>query len=306
MVTIQQFIAAAQRDHAADPGGVAARLADGFALLTAAPDQAEAFTRLAEHVVLGHLDDPAQLDLWIARLEPFAAGDGRLATALGRARLAGALARGSAASADLSLVAADVVRAYGNALLAMTRRAAWAEVRAGLASAQALAEVAGDAASLRSLAAVANNLAGDLRFFLAGRGGDADHVGLMVDAALLSHAVWHRAGGWLERERAEYQVALCLVGAGRGEEALRAAQACWQGCVENGADDEEHLYALEALGLAYCATGQLDAARSARDDMMERLPRLQEASQAPAAAQLDALSHMIKSREAKPGLTDRP
>jgi hypothetical protein len=303
-VTIQQFIEAAQRDHAADPAGVAARLADGFALLPAAPDRAEAFARLVEHVVLGHLDDPARLDLWIARLEPFAAGDGQLAAALARARLAGALARGATAPADPSLSAADQVRAYGNALLALTRRAAWREIRAGLASAQALAEMAGDAASLRALAAIANNLAGDLRFTLAGRRSEAGHVELMVDAACLAHAAWHRVGGWLERERAEYQIALCLAGAGRAEEAVRAAEACWRACVENGADDEEHLYALEALGHAHCAAGHLDEARAARVGMAERLPRLDEASRSLAAAQLEALSEAIRVREAEAGPSD--
>ncbi|MGO4722255.1 MULTISPECIES: hypothetical protein [unclassified Inquilinus] len=304
-MTIQHFIEAAQRDHAANPAAVAARLPDGFAMLLTAPDHAEAFARLVEHVVLGHMDDARELDRWIARLEPLAAGNSQLAAALARARLANALAGGAGMPAESSLTAADQVRAYGNALLALTRRAAWAEARARLSSAQALADAAGDAASLRSLAAITNNLAGDLRFYLGDHRDDGGYVDLMIDAARISHANWYRAGGWLERERADYQVALCLAGAGRAEEALRAAEACWQGCVENDADSVECFYALEALGHAHCAAGRLDEARAARVGMAERLPSLDEASRGPATEQLEALSDAITAREGRSGMPDR-
>ena len=109
------FIDQAFADHAAAPEAVAARLPEGFALLTAMPDQAESFARLTEHVVLGHLDDAAQLDSWIDRLEPFAAGSAGLSLALARARLAAALATGRAGAAA-ALPSAERVRAHGNAL----------------------------------------------------------------------------------------------------------------------------------------------------------------------------------------------
>ena len=298
VVTIQQFIDEAYRDHAAGPAAVAVRLADGFAMLSAAPDQAEAFARLAEHVVLGHLGDSAQLDQWIARLEPLAAArDDGLGVALARARLANALSRGAVMSGREALPVADRVRAYGNALLAMTRRSAWAEIRSGLASAQQLADVAGDDASLRSFAAITNNLAGDLRFYLAAHRDDVGYAQLMIGAARLAHTAWYRAGSWLERERADYQLALCLAAVGVAEEAIAAADACWQGCIDNGADDEECFYALEAIAHARCAAGQLAEARTAQSEMLERMARWDEPSRSFAAPQVAALADAIKALE---------
>jgi hypothetical protein len=300
MATIQQFIGDAYRDHAEDPTAVADRLADGFAMLSTAPDQAEAFARLAEHVVLGHLGDSAQLDQWIARLEPLAAtGDDGFSVALARARLANALSRGAIMSGQGALSVADQVRAYGSALLAMTRRTAWAEIRSGLASAQQLTEGGGDDASLRSFAAITNNLAGDLRFYLAAHRNDVGYAELMIDAARLAHTAWYRAGSWLERERADYQLALCLAAVGVAEEAIAAADACWQGCIDNGADDEECFYALEAVAHARCAAGQLVEARTAQSEMMERMARWDEQSRSFAAPQVAAVDDAIKALEAE-------
>jgi hypothetical protein len=298
MVTIQQFIGDAYRDHAADPTAVATRLADGFALLPTAPDQAEAFVRLAEHVVLGHLADAAQLDQWIAQLEPLAAtGDDGFSVALARARLANALSRGAIMSSQEALPVAGQVRAYGSALLAMTRRAAWAEIRSGLTSALQLTEVGGDDASLRSFGAVTNNLAGDLRFYSTAHRNDAEYAELMIDAARLAYTAWYRAGSWLERERADYQLALCLAAVGVAEEAIAAADACWRGCIDNGADDEECFYALEAVAHARCAAGQLAEARRDQSEMIERMARWDGQSRSSAAPQVAAVADAIKALE---------
>jgi hypothetical protein len=298
MATIQQFIGDAYRDHAADPTAVAARLADGFALLPTAADQAEAFVRLAEHVVLGHLDDPTLLGQWIVRLEPLAAkGNGGFGVALARARLAISLSRGTVISDQEVLPVAEKVRAYGSVLLAMTRRAAWAEIRSGLASVKQLIDANGDHASARSFGAATNNLAGDLRFYLGGHRNDVEYADLMIDAARLAHAAWYSAGSWLERERADYQLALCLAAVGFGDEAIAAADACWRGCIDNGADDEECFYALEAVAHARCAAGQLAEARKAQSEMIERMAHWDEQSRSSAAPQVAAVADAIKAAE---------
>lgn len=283
------FIDQAFADHAAAPEAVAARLPEGFALLTAMPDQAESFARLTEHVVLGHLDDAAQLDSWIDRLEPFAAGSAGLSLALARARLAAALAAGRAGAAA-ALPSAERVRAHGNALLALTRRSAWVEIRALLDEARALVE---DSAGQRAFAAITNNLAGDLRFYHAAHRADAGYAALMVEAARLAHEHWHAVGGWLEQERADYQLALCLASAGAGEAALGYAQSCWQRCRDNAADDEECCYALEALGHAQHAAGLRQDLAETRALLAEHLSRIDEGSRSYAAPLLSALDALL-------------
>lgn len=283
------FIAQAFADHAAAPEAVAARLPEGFALLAAAPDQAESFARLAEHVVLGHLDDAVELGSWIDRLEPLAAGDAGLGLALARARLAGALATGRR-EAGAALPSAEQVRAHGNALLALTRRSAWTEIRALLDEARALVE---DPAGQRVFAAITNNLAGDLRFYHAAHRTDAGYAPLMIEAARLAHEHWHAVGGWLEQERADYQLALCLASAGDGEAALDYARSCWQRCRDNAADDEECCYALEALGHAQYAAGLRQDLAETRALMAEHLSRIDEGSRSYAAPLLTALDALI-------------
>ena len=283
------FIDQAFADHAAAPEAVAARLPEGFALLTAMPDQAESFARLTEHVVLGHLDDAAQLDSWIDRLEPFAAGSAGLSLALARARLGAALATGRAGAAA-ALPSAERVRAHGNALLALTRRSAWVEIRALLDEARALVE---DSAGQRAFAAITNNLAGDLRFYHAAHRADAGYAALMVEAARLAHEHWHGVGGWLEQERADYQLALCLASAGAGEAALGYAQSCWQRCRDNAADDEECCYALEALGHAQHAAGLRQDMAETRALLAEHLSRIDEGSRSYAAPLLSALDALL-------------
>ena len=283
------FIDQAFADHAAAPEAVAARLPEGFALLTAMPDQAESFARLTEHVVLGHLDDAAQLDSWIDRLEPFAAGSAGLSLALARARLGAALAAGRAGAAA-ALPSAERVRAHGNALLALTRRSAWVEIRALLDEARALVE---DSAGQRAFAAITNNLAGDLRFYHAAHRADAGYAALMVEAARLAHEHWHAVGGWLEQERADYQLALCLASAGAGEAALGYAQSCWQRCRDYAADDEECCYALEALGHAQHAAGLRQDLAETRALLAEHLSRIDEGSRSYAAPLLSALDALL-------------
>jgi len=291
-MTIRQFLDHALDDHPTMAAAVAARLPQGFALLEVESGEAEAFARVTEHVVLGHLDDAPALAGWVERLSPLAQGNTGLGTALARSRLAIAFAGGQA-SADTALPVAEQVRAYGNALLALTRRSAWDEIRALLATAQAMADAAGDPAALRSLGAITNNLAGDLRFYHSEHASDPDYRALMVDAARLARAAWNRAGGWLEKERADYQLAMCLATAGDGRAALDAATAAWQACDANNADDEECFYVLDALARAHRAAGQPTEARTKRAEMAERLERLAPAARAYASKQLTELDAVL-------------
>ena len=291
-MAIRQFIDQALDDHATMAAAVAARLPQGFALLADEPGEAEAFARMTEHVVLGHLDDAPALAGWIERLHPLAERNPGLGTALARSRVAVALAEGKVPG-ETALPVAEQVRAYGNALLALTRRSAWNDIRVLLAAVQDTADGAGDPVALRSMGAITNNLAGDLRFYHPEHASDPDYAALMVDAARLARTAWNRAGGWLEKERADYQLAMCLAAAGDGRAALDAASAAWQACGANDADDEECFYVLEALARAHCAAGQLVEAREARAAMAERLARLASGAQAYARTQLVELDRVL-------------
>jgi hypothetical protein len=85
----------------------------------------------------------------------------------------------------------------------------------------------------------------------------------MLDAAERARAAWARVGGWVEAERAEYQLALCHAAAGHGAAAVRHAQACLQGCVEHGADAFETFFAHEALVHAHVAAREGERAHDA-------------------------------------------
>lgn len=291
-MAMQQFLEQAQIDHATAAAAVAARLPEGFALLAAEPDEAEAFARFTEHVVLGHLDNSSALAQWIERLRPFATSNAGLANTLARSSLALALAQGEAPN-DTVLSAGERVRAYGNALLALTRRGAWSEIRAMVSSARELAESAGDPAASKALGAITNNLAGDLRFYYPTHRADPDYAAVMVDAARLALAAWCRVGGWLEQQRADYQLAMCLAATGEGDAALAAAASAWRTCEANDADDEECFYALEAVAHAQCAAGELTKAHEIRAKMADRLARMPPSAQAYAVRQLAPLDLVL-------------
>jgi hypothetical protein len=216
--------------------------------------QRDAWLRAAEHILLGHLADGEGL----AALLPLDAA---------RARAAIALAAGRSPDwQDLAL--ADQIRAHYNAALARTRRRDFAGQGALLRAAQALSE-GDDAVAQQALAAVANNVAADLRYYL--KPGDGEAAAAMLEAAQLARAAWQRAGGWLQIERADWQLAMCAAAADRGELALQAARAGLQACEANGADDYEFCFAYQALGLAALAAGDLPQARRSRDLMAQRV-----------------------------------
>ena len=227
------------------------------ALSQADPAQQQAWLRAAEHILLGHLADGAGLAALLAALP---------AAQTRRAQAAIALAAGAAPDWQ-DLAPAERIRAHYNAALARTRSRDFDGLAALLDAAQALA--ADDADGAKAWAAMANNVAGDLRCYF--RTGDAEAARAMLDAARRARAAWQRAGGWLELERADWQLALCAAAAGEGALALRAAQDCLEVCQGNEASDYEHCFAYQALGLAALAAGDAALARRAHAQMAERV-----------------------------------
>lgn len=271
------------------PAEVARQLLGGISRLPGEPGDAEAFIRMLQHVLLGHLDDAAALHKALDRLQSITGDDAVLRGAIARGRLALALVDDLGTPSTLE--PAERVRALYDAALAHTRRRQWVAVNDRLAAAGALAER--DAAAQRAYAAMANNIAAHLRDGLAtGEPADNPRVRAMLDAATRVRQAWTRAGGWLEAERAEYQLARCHAAAGQGQEAVAHAQDCLALCVANAADAFECFFAYEALAHAQACAGQPGLARQARDAMADGLQQMDDASRAfaaPCLAQVDAL-----------------
>ncbi|MFZ2989600.1 hypothetical protein [Ideonella sp.] len=271
---LAEVLAQAQALHADEPDRAAdALLGTDLALIAACPpSQRDELLRLAEHVVLGHGDQGARLAAWLAGMETLSANEAASLMACRRSHAAVQLAAGE--TPDLSdLPPFMQVLAHYNAALARTRRRDLEGASELLLAAQGLADAQAQAQpdephTPRAAAALANNVAGDLRYYH--QRGDAPHAALMMQAAQQARHNWARAGGWLEVERADWQVAMCAASAGLGELAVTHAQASLDACTSNQADAFEHCFAWQAMALARLAAQDLPAARQARAAMAEQ------------------------------------
>jgi hypothetical protein len=287
---MQDLLNRALEQHADQPASAAQTLDEA---LRGAAGASEAdlleLLRVAEHVLLGHLADPAALRALLAQLPPHAG----LEPARQRAEAALRLAAGEPPPDWHDLPPAERVRAHYNAALARTRSGDFGAAARLIELAKAQA-VAGDAASQKALAALANNIAGDLRYYHRGSSaGDSDEARdeLMLDAARLARERWALAGGWLEIERAEWQLARCAAAAGQATLALHHAQACLRLCEQHGADAFEHFFAHDAIARAHRAATQAGPAAEARARMAALLLQVPESDQdyaRRALAELDA------------------
>ncbi len=277
--------------HADAPDDAGRHLMQGLSHLPGDDESAAHFARTVEHVLLGHLAD---VEAFRVALQREAAHPG-LAQAVARGRLALALMSDSSAAPAAALSLAERVRAHYNAALALTRAGRWAEARHLLACAQAVAD-AGEPDALRAYAAITNNVAGDVRYyFKPEHRSDAERVATMLDAARRAREAWARAGGWMETERADYQLALCHAVAGQGEPAVAHAKSCLHRCEANGADAFELFFAQEAMALAHHAADQPAAVEAAREHMDSLLARVtDEESRAFAAPSLQKVEALLR------------
>ena len=278
-LSLSAWLAQAQDRHADAPQAVAEGLRARAPTLPADEDGAQAL-RLAEHVWLAHLGDPAGLAALVAAL-PAAWSGGAAAPdagpAVARARIAWALAM-LAGQAAPPLPQAACWRALQNLVLALARQGRWAQAEAWLLADEVAAAACGASDAGRAYAASANNVAQDLA---AGPRGDAARDHLMLVAARLSQRAWAQAGTWLQQQRAEYRLALCHAVLGQGEAALAHARRCLSACQagdgQQPADAVEHFFAFEALARAHHAANDAAGASLAAGRMAALLPDIDEA-----------------------------
>lgn len=282
---IAGFIDAAWNDHAADPRGVAARLAAARPLLEAQTAQVGEFLWLAEHVLLGHLGDADAMQPWLDVTAPLVALHPDAAPAFERARLATRLLNGALPVVGEEPPAVQV-RALGSAVNGSIARGDSVRALHLLDHAAAIGRAPGAGAeALKALAAAYNNLASHM--LDAPRDGERD--ALMMQAAQGSRDTWREAGTWLNVERAEYLLALCAAAIGDGENAVGHARECLTICEANDADAFERFFAREALGRSLIAAGDHAAARRELVAMQALLGSIDEDSRGYAQSALDKL-----------------
>lgn len=252
---IAEFIDAAWTEHAADPRGVATRLADAQPLLEREPRQVGAFLWIAEHLLLGHLGDADAMEPCLALAAPLVAQQADAQPAFDRARLATRVMRGGDPRAG-EYPGAIRVRACATVANALAVRGDFSGARRLLDVAATLARADGGADALKGLAAGQHNVATHLQD--GPRGADAD--ALMMEAARASRDTWAEAGTWLNVERGEYVLASCAATMGDGAAATGHARACLDICAAHDADAFERFFGHEALVRGLLAAGDRAAA----------------------------------------------
>jgi hypothetical protein len=284
------FLDQAWNDHPTQAAEVAERLASPGLALVQDERQLGELAALAQHVHGQHLGRWAEGVAFQQQLAalPLLAPGSATAQALQRhatvLQLAGGLATLSPALPPAERTRLQALTAAALALHDSPR--AGTLLQAAVDGAAALPDA--DPA-VRALAAGSNNLASALQDEAQLSGAQQQ---LMVQAARVARASWERAGTWLEVERADYRLALCLARAGDTGPARAHAQACLarvQAQPEPGAPALEHFFGWECLARVEAAAGDAAAQARAQQQAEAWFARLAEADQAWCRASLDAL-----------------
>jgi hypothetical protein len=266
--SFQDFLAAARRDHTDHPDAVAARLEGGLPLV-GKPDEVSPFAAFVVHVFgehLGQWERGAKLLEGIASL-PFASGDEAARMSVRRGMAALRYSAGDASATD-GFAAADLAQVMCVVCTTHVARhetdEAIAAVRQALKAAHSQ-PLPGQHAAVRSLAVAGNNLSAELE--------EKDHLteaerAAMVLAAETGLEYWKLAGTWLEEERAQYQLARCLLRAGEVNAARSHIARCVAICEDNAAPAFERFFGHAVRAIVERAAGDDEAWLEARNAAM--------------------------------------
>lgn len=304
-MTLAEFVSQGWNDHAADAQGVFDRFSAGIDLVET-PADLPPLAGLVVHVAGEHLGRWAEGLELLERLEDLEVFDGDTleGKAVLRSKAILAWCAGDRAAADrydaLSRVGGDVpaasnrVRILATAASALAGQKRVVDARAAFDEAVRLAAYGPTAAdpAAKALAITGNNLAADLEEHPTL---SAAEMSLMLRAAQVGLEYWSLAGGWMERERAHYRLALSHRKAGHAAEALEHARTCLTIVKANGNDPGELCFGHEALALAHLVDDDREAARAARDAAAAVLPTIaDEGFRAFAAEELAKLSEKVE------------
>lgn len=101
-------------------------------------------------------------------------------------------------------------------------------------------------------------------------------AGAMEAGARLSRALWQRAGGWMQRERADYLMALVFNRLGRAHEALDAARHGLALIAAHGEEDVDRAFLLLEAAAASRALGDVVGYAQAREEAETLAARFEE------------------------------
>ncbi len=260
---LDAFLEAAWNEHGERPQDVADRL-EASRHLVRAPAQIAPYARLVTHVIgehLGQWQDGIDLLESLRRLEAFD-GSAGVEGALVRSVAIMRFARGDD-TALVGLGLEDRVVALASASSMFAGRGQFNQAIESLKQALALAAdtLPPGSAGIRALAVGGNNLAAALE---SSRQRDPVQTAAMLVAAQAGLKYWTPAGTWLEEERAHYQLARCLLGAGQAAAASHSANQCIQLCELNRAPDIELFFGHAVLALALREAGDVGAFEASR------------------------------------------
>lgn len=288
-MNLQTFISTGWADHADNASAVAERLAQSLHLVTS-PEHVPPFVRLTTHVYGEHL---ARWDEGVALLESLRASpawDGSPAQTGAMTRGVAALRHCSGSKTALDgLSLEDRITVLATAALAFVGQKSTQAGIDAYAQATALAEAAPlppDSPAVRALAAGGNNLAAELSE-KAER--DAAETAGMLAAAAGGLTYWKLAGTWLEEERAEYMMSVCLRKAGNADAAIEHAAHCIAICEANDAPAFERFFGHAVLAMAQREANDIGAFTESRATALRCHAQIDSAEQTWCATELAAL-----------------
>jgi hypothetical protein len=263
----RMFLDDARSDHTDDPSGVATRLEGGLAHI-ASPEDVAPYASFVVHVFGEHLGEWKRGLQLLARIDSLPqAKSVDAAGALRRGRAALRYASGEAGAVD-ALDPAD--RAHVMCTIC-TNHVARNDVLAAVKALESAIEAASRKPlpekhpAVRSLAVAGNNLSAALEEKPELSGAERE---AMVFAAETGLKYWKLAGTWLQEERAEYQLARCLLRAAMVDRARQHIERCIDICKANNAPPIERFFGSAVLARIETQAGRSDNAGAAKSDAL--------------------------------------
>jgi hypothetical protein len=263
MAEARSFLDAVREDHTEHTEEVAARLEGGLQHITSA-DDVPPYAGMVVHVMgehLGEWERGARLLDRIGSL-PVVQGSDAAAASLRRGTAALRYAGGDA-SAVQGLSGPDLAQVM---CVICTTHTARHETDAAIAALRRALDAAAPGLpdkhpAIRSLAVAGNNLSAELEE--KPQLTDAEREA-MVLAAETGLKYWKLAGTWLQEERAEFQLARCLLRTGRIDTARERIQRCIAICEANDAPAFERFFGHAVLAFVERQAGNGAAFEAAK------------------------------------------
>jgi len=275
MTTIAAFLKQGWADHVDHPQDVAARLAQGIALVGESADDATGLIRLAGHTLLGHLGDVDRTVALLPQLESLSTLGDAPRAALARLKTTLSLVDPSI-TAPQGLSASELIPAHQAAILALEWRGEYA--RAGKLVEAVLELAEADESSRVGAGPMLSGLAYHLWYWPER---NPARNQLTIDAALAVLRVQQAGTDWLETGRAHYRVSLAYAQAAQANAAMEHAEQYMRLCTKHGADSYERFFVHEAIARAHSAAGKYAAVAAEQEKMAELLDEISDPGHVP-------------------------